>query len=158
MANYYIDENHPRYQELWEQGEWEHARAGIYGIYLEDKLVYIGKSNNMLRRWVQHMEEIEYMGATTVKYDVLRQAMKLGFQSSFKELIQVNEGGAKKLGELEGEMIRKHLPPLNQKVPKEEDWQKTTMNPNFCSSITTILGIKPKPYKFLKNFEAEEKN
>ena len=160
MAYIYLDENSPRYQALIEQGLGEHARPGIYGIYLEDKLVYIGKSKNMLRRWAQHMEEIEYKGATTVKYDVLRQAMKLGYQISFKELILIKEEEKRtdKLDILEGEMIRKHLPPLNQKVPTEENWRKTTMNPNFCSSITTILDIKPQPYKFLKIFETVEKN
>lgn len=32
---------------------------GIYGIYLDDELVYIGQSINIKNRWIKHKENIE---------------------------------------------------------------------------------------------------
>lgn len=32
---------------------------GIYGIYLDDELVYIGQSTNIKNRWIKHKENIE---------------------------------------------------------------------------------------------------
>ena len=32
---------------------------GIYGIYLNDELVYIGQSINIKNRWIKHKENIE---------------------------------------------------------------------------------------------------
>lgn len=36
----------------------QYERAGVYAILLNQKIVYIGKSHNILRRMAQHYREI----------------------------------------------------------------------------------------------------
>lgn len=103
---------------------------GIYSISLEDTIVYIGKSENMLERVAQH-----YVGIQTGserKYRVLAEAQNAGYSVRFDVVYYAQEDGyyaiEEEIGRKEGEYIRRYMPPLNYQIPKEEDWRKFTVN------------------------------
>lgn len=58
--------------------------AGIYCIKVDDKIVYIGKSGNMLRRIAQHYAGIQ--NETEKKYYVLSEARRRGHDINFDVL------------------------------------------------------------------------
>ena len=126
-------------------------RAGVYAITINDVIVYIGKSKNLLRRYAQHQIEIEAEKQSIPKYIVLNQAWKYGFKIGFKQLYNCPkhcDDIEDRLGYREGYFIRKMLPPLNTQVPKEENWHSYTKNPNFDVSLARILDIQPQPYSW----------
>ena len=100
--------------------------AGIYCIKVDEKIVYIGKSGNMLRRIAQHYVGIQRQ--TEKKYAVLAEARRRGHNINFDVLYYAKSTRyADKLieiGEKEGEYIRKYQPILNTQIPKEDDWHK----------------------------------
>ena len=100
--------------------------AGVYCIKVDETIVYIGKSGNMLRRIAQHYAGIQRQ--TEKKYAVLAEARRRGHNISFDVLYYAQSTRyADKLAEIgqkEGECIRKYAPILNTQIPKEEDWHK----------------------------------
>lgn len=106
--------------------------AGIYCIKLGEKIVYIGKADNMMLRIITHMIEIEKKKPISNKYKVLHDAKEQGIDISFDVLYKSSykriETIEKDIGEKEGVFIRKHNPLLNYQIPKEEDWHKYTVN------------------------------
>lgn len=107
--------------------KFEHA--GVYGILLDGKLVYVGKSVNMLQRMAQHYVQI----ATPKehKYEILAQAAHSGHTLRFTVLYYATgavQNQQNEIGEKEGELIRKHRPPLNYQIPKAENWREYTVN------------------------------
>ena len=53
----------------------KYSGAGIYQIYIDDILVYIGKAHNLLERIAEHIAEIKYVDSKSAnKYKVLAQA------------------------------------------------------------------------------------
>lgn len=104
--------------------KYEHA--GIYCIKVDNKIVYIGKSTNMLRRIAQH-----YVGIQTgaeKKYRIMAEARRKGHNIGFDVLYYAQRKGSTnqllEIGQKEGEYIRKFNPVLNTQIPKEEDWSK----------------------------------
>ena len=99
--------------------------AGIYCIKVDETIVYIGKSGNMLRRIAQHYAGIQRQ--TEKKYAVLAEARRRGHNINFDVLYYAQSTRyADKLAEIgqkEGEYIRKYQPILNTQIPKEEDWK-----------------------------------
>ena len=115
--------------------KYEHP--GIYSISIDDTLVYIGKSENMLIRVAQH-----YVGIKTEserKYRILAEAWRKGHSITFNVLYYAEEHGyhaiEEEIGWKEGEYIRKYLPPLNHQIPKEDNWRLFTKN-KLSQSIT----------------------
>lgn len=100
--------------------------AGIYCIKVDDKIVYIGKSGNMLRRIAQHYAGIQRQ--TEKKYAVLAEARRRGYNINFDVLYYAKStryaDKLTEIGEKEGEYIRKYQPILNTQIPKEDDWHK----------------------------------
>ena len=98
--------------------------AGIYCIKIDQEIVYIGKSGNMLRRIAQHYAGIQK--ETEKKYRILSEARRRGHNINFDVLYYAKSRRyAEKLaeiGKIEGEYIRKYNPILNTQIPKEEDW------------------------------------
>lgn len=123
--------------------KYEHP--GIYCIKLNRQIVYIGKSENMLRRIASHyvgikegsekkyriLAEIQRKG-TPVEFDVLYDAMG-------KKYAQIRE----EIGRKEGELIRQYRPVLNTQIPKEEDWRKWEMNTVDASEVLRDLLHSP---------------
>ena len=100
--------------------------AGIYCIKIDQKIVYIGKSGNMLRRISQHYVGIQK--ETEKKYCVLAEARRRGHDINFDVLYYAQSRTyADKLAEIgskEGEYIRKYNPVLNAQIPKKDKWKQ----------------------------------
>lgn len=108
--------------------KYEHA--GIYCIKIDEKIVYIGKSGNMLRRIAQHYAGIQK--DTEKKYRIMSEARRKGHNITFDVLYYANgRRCAEKMaeiGEKEGEYIRRYRPILNAQIPKDSDWTKWDLN------------------------------
>ena len=108
--------------------KYEHA--GIYCIRIDDQIVYIGKSGNMLRRIAQHYAGIQ-MG-TEKKYRIMAEARRKGHNIGFDVLYYAKSrryaDKLAEIGEKEGEYIRKYNPVLNTQIPKEENWSNWDIN------------------------------
>ena len=102
--------------------------AGIYSISLGDKLVYIGKSHNMLKRLAQQMVGIKL--ETEKKYMILAEKQRQGCPVNFDVLYYAKEEDFdsidEEIGAKEGELIRQFMPPLNTQIPDAKNWRKFT--------------------------------
>ena len=107
--------------------------AGIYQIYIDDILVYIGKAHNLLERIAEHIAEIKYVDSKSAnKYKVLAQAQRTGHQITFDVLYYSPfTSGNEMLDDIgfnEGKYIRKYLPFLNTQIPKQENYHNYDYN------------------------------
>ena len=114
------------YQSLKRKGlAPQFERAGIYAILLDGKIVYIGKSVNMLARMAQHY--ISLASPKAHKYQILAEAARHGHHIRFCVLYAAHSAAPaaveEEIGEKEGEYIRRHLPPLNYQIPMAENWR-----------------------------------
>ena len=111
-------------KELLEK--YEHA--GIYSISIDDKLVYIGKSHNMLKRFAQHIVEINREKGK--KYIILAENKRLGHSINFDVMYYATNSEydaiTEEIGEKEGELIREFMPMLNTHIPDKDNWKKYT--------------------------------
>lgn len=92
------------------------GKAGVYGIYIEGRLVYVGETINLLRRWIDHkfntlynFKQKEYQEE---KYRVLREAYAAGLVVSC-DVLEFCENDKKILRAREAEYIRAYNPILN---------------------------------------------
>ena len=108
--------------------KYEHA--GIYCIKIDDTIVYIGKSSNMLKRVAQHYVGIKKQAER--KYRILAEVQRKGHEINFDVLYSSKERGytavTQEIGIKEGEYIRQFNPLLNTQIPKEDDWHKWDVN------------------------------
>ena len=107
--------------------------AGIYSIKIDDILVYIGKSQDLLERIAEHIAEIQNINQhSSNKYKVIAQAQRTGHKVSFDVLyyspFTSGNDMLDDIGYREGEYIRKYLPFLNTQIPNENDYKKYTYN------------------------------
>ena len=107
--------------------------AGIYQIYIDDILVYIGKAHNLLERISEHITEIKYVDSKSAnKYKVLAQAQRMGHQITFDVLYYSPfTSGNEMLDDIgfnEGKYIREYLPFLNTQIPKQENYHNYDYN------------------------------
>ena len=67
------------------------------------------------------------------KYMILSEAKRKGHRVRFEKIYdaesKLSSDIEEEIGKAEGELIRKHRPPLNTQIPKEEDWRKYEYNP-----------------------------
>ena len=106
------------YQELVKQYP-EKAVPGIYSIMIQDKVVYIGKSINLLSRYCSHKKHIYNnpkvdKEAKEHKYRIFKQALDKGYQVRFEILTYCQE---QELGESEAIFISQYRPVLNYQYP-----------------------------------------
>lgn len=101
----------------------KYEKYGVYSISIDDVLVYVGKSENMLVRIATHIDEIERSQPRCNKYKVLKEAKQRGYKINFDVLYA---GGD--IGVQEGKWIRELRPPLNYQIPKEENCRNYTRN------------------------------
>ena len=83
---------------------------GVYGIYCDDELLYIGKSKNMLMRLAQHIKNINR--GKEKKYVYLRELKKQKKKIRF-DVLYAGEDFTR----VEAELIEKYNPPLNTVKP-----------------------------------------
>ena len=104
----------------------KYDHAGIYCIKIDDTIVYIGKSHNMLKRVSQHYAAIQ--GQTEKKYRIFAEAQRKGHSINFDVLYHAAEtyypAVKNEIGQKEGEYIRQYRPVLNTQIPREDDWRK----------------------------------
>ena len=110
--------------------------AGIYKITIDNKIVYIGKSKNMLYRLAEHF--VEFKNPKNHKYRILAEAKRKGHRVKFEKIYDAKStlpsDIEEELGKAEGFYIRRYRPPLNTQIPKESDWRRFDYN----STATTI--------------------
>lgn len=110
----------------------KYLSPGIYAIYIDDLLVYIGKSRNMLERISNHIEKIQQDNNTTNKYRVLHEARQTGHKIRFDVLFycqkQHQDSIDAEIGKMEGELIRHYQPPLNYQIPAVGNYHSFTTN------------------------------
>ena len=108
--------------------KYEHA--GIYCIKIDETVVYIGKSYNMLKRVAQHYAAIQK--PTEKKYRILAEAHRkrhaINFDVLYYAKAQDYSSIMAEIGEKEGEYIRQYKPILNTQIPKEDNWHKFDVN------------------------------
>ena len=119
--------------------------AGIYSIKIDDILVYIGKSQDLLERVAEHISEIQNIDQhSSNKYKVIAQAQRMGHKVSFDILYYSPfTSGNEMLDDIgfnEGKYIREYLPFLNTQIPNENDYKKYTYNKRAkCITLDSIL-------------------
>lgn len=101
----------------------KYEKFGVYSISIDDVLVYVGKSENMLVRIATHIDEIERKEPRCNKYRVLREAKQRGHKINFDVLYAGSD-----IGVQEGKWIRELHPALNYQIPKEENCRSYTRN------------------------------
>ena len=113
----------------------KYCRPGIYQIFINNTLVYIGQSQSMLDRLASHMYHIENPGKTN-KYIQLRRARDNGCKVRFDVLSYCSED---ELDKYEGMYIRQYMPPLNYQIPKEDGHGWTVQKSAKTITYETIL-------------------
>lgn len=102
----------------------KYEKAGIYCIKIDNEIVYIGKSNNMLKRVAQHYVGIKKQ--SELKYRIIAEAHRKGHKIGFDVLYYATRSGYNsvkdEIGIKEGEYIREYKPALNTQIPKETDY------------------------------------
>lgn len=128
MANSYADNVYAILRRKGLAPKYEHP--GIYCIKVAGQIVYIGKSENMLKRIAAH-----YVGIRTgseKKYRLLSEIQHKGHDIDFDVLYYAQSKGyaaiREEIGRKEGEYIRQYKPVLNTQIPKAEDWHKWETN------------------------------
>ena len=108
----------------------KYNHAGIYCIKIDDKIVYIGKSHNMLKRVAQHYVAIKTQAKR--KYRILAEAQRKGHSKNFDVLYDAKrkryDDITEEIGQKEGEYIRQYKPVLNPQIPKIEKWRLFEIN------------------------------
>lgn len=106
------------------------GRAGCYCIYIDNKLVYIGKSTNLLKRIIAHIYHIENE-TKEHKYEILNEARKNRNKISFDVIYYTDKTNKEEIEKdieiKEGFFIRKYHPPLNCLIPNENN-ERYTVN------------------------------
>ena len=132
---------------LKEQGlapKYEHA--GVYSISIKDKVVYVGKSRDMLQRIASHILHIKYESEdNSNKYRVLRGAKNRGIAIRFDVLYYADEleNIDDIIGEQEARLIRQLRPALNYQLPLLENYHKYEVNKKAKTiTLDEILGKK----------------
>ena len=104
----------------------KYSGAGIYCIKVDNQIVYIGKSTNMLKRVAQHYVYIK--AQTECKYRILAEVQRNGHTISFDVLYRAQstryQDIKQEIGVKEGEYIRQYRPILNTQIPKEGNYHK----------------------------------
>ena len=132
------------YHWLQRQGyapRFEHP--GIYRITIGDRIVYIGKSKNMLYRLAEHFVGMKI--PKEHKYRILAEAKRRGYRVNFDKIYDARSTlpseVEEEIGQAEGEFIRRYRPPLNTQIPKESDWRKYDYNSSAATiTLDEILG------------------
>ena len=119
----------------------KYESPGIYCIKLNEQIVYIGKSQNMLERVAQHFVGIKQ--GSERKYRILAEAQRKGQTVGFDVLYYAKSKTKKdilnEIGEKEGEFIRAYRPILNTQIPKAEDWHKWEVSEVDAREVLKLL-------------------
>ena len=113
------------YQTVIEQASGDkYKQSGIYQIFIDNKLVYIGRSQNMIERLARHMYYID-VNTKTNKYIQLRRARDAGHRIRFDVLEYCS---VEQIPFREAYWINLNRPPLNVQIPKLDKPQEYQYN------------------------------
>ena len=119
--------------------KYEHA--GVYCIKIDEQIVYIGKSLNMMDRIAAHYVGIKR--GSELKYRILQELQRKGKTVKFDVLYNAESekyyNAVNEIGEKEGKLIREHLPLLNTQIPKKENWHKWDIKPLDAKKVLSQL-------------------
>lgn len=107
---------------------WLDKESGIYGICIDDVCVYVGQSQSLLRRLVDHHYWIAHAPNESPNfelYTLLQEASKRRRDILFVVFVLLDENigfktKAKMLNELEAEVIHSRLPITNKAIPSAD--------------------------------------
>ena len=146
------ENNMERRKEIYEelkQDEYYKQRydneAGVYKIKIEDNIVYIGKSRNLLQRLADHIAGIE--SGEQHKYQILRQAKEAGLNVQFDAIYYSNckeqEAIDVDIGYQEAYYINHYKPALNQQIPYQNNYHSCFINENAKRiTLDEILNVE----------------
>lgn len=138
-ANSYVENfcNHLRRNGYSEKYE----KAGIYSISIDQTLVYIGKSHNMLVRVAQHYVNIKKQ--EECKYRIMAEACRKHHSINFDVMYYAKEidedAITEEIGQKEGELIRQYRPALNTQIPHEDNWREYDFVPIDVRKVRETL-------------------
>lgn len=119
--------------------KYEHA--GVYCIKIDEQIVYIGKSLNMMDRIAAHYVGIKR--GSELKYRILSEVQRKGKTVEFDVLYYAKSQKyydiVNEIGEKEGELIREYRPLLNAQIPKKENWHKWDIKPLDAKKVLSQL-------------------
>jgi hypothetical protein len=106
--------------DVKKSGNSEYEIPCIYGIYVNGELVYIGKANSAIDRWIVHKHHIikpyekcrKYYNDFTKLYVQLREDY---FSNECIEFRIIEKVPKEKLSEVERKYLRQNKPKLNTK-------------------------------------------
>lgn len=99
----------------------KYNHAGIYCICVNNKVIYVGKSKNMLDRIEQHIHQMMLQFPKESKYIVLQGLRERGYSITFEVLEYAD---AADLKEREAFWINYYMPTLNTQIPRHKDFKK----------------------------------
>ena len=120
----------------------KYEAPGIYCIKLNGRIVYIGKSVNMIDRVAAHYVGIQSQSER--KYQIIWDvAQKRECRIQFDVLYYAKEKNyddiLEEIGQKEGELIRQHRPLLNTQIPKAENWRHWDIEKRDTEEIMRLL-------------------
>lgn len=126
----------------------KYGHQGIYIISItiggEKKILYIGKSQNMLKRLSAHIAHIRYpymKESYSNKYNVLRDLIDMGITIQFDVIQPGVIDQDMDLSQREGYWIRHYMPVLNYQIPKENGKGYTINKKANTITIQEILNV-----------------
>lgn len=139
MKNKYVENVCAMLRQRGLSDKYEHP--GIYCIKLNDQIVYIGKSRNMIVRIAEHYVGIKQ--GTECKYRILAEVQRKGCSVDFDVLYYAKNQRywdmVEEIGQKEGEFIREYRPVLNTQIPKAEDWHKWEVHEIDAREVLKLL-------------------
>lgn len=108
----------------------KYKHPGIYAIKINNIIVYVGKSTNMLKRIAEHISEIKHGTHLPHKYIILQQALSSNLPIGFDVICYSKRTykDSNELGNKEAYYINKLKPPLNIQYPIYNNWHNYTIN------------------------------
>lgn len=104
----------------------KYNHPGIYSISVANKVLYIGRANNMYRRIFEHRRDI--LKSNEKKYVILRQALQDGQAIQFNVVFYTTkvrkDAVQREINEREAYYINYYLPPLNRQIPDHPKFEK----------------------------------
>ena len=118
----------------------KYKHPGIYSISINKRLVYIGKSRDMLMRVSSHIINTGWLNKENNKYKVLYEAyLRADVTIDFDVLYvspYTNQGEIDiDIGYQEAYYINKYMPPLNYQIPYINDFKHSKAN-KIAETIT----------------------
>lgn len=126
------------------------VKCGIYAIYIDDIIVYVGKSINLPYRVHEHEMGIKSGKGTASWYYIANQFYIRNFTFSMKVLEEADE---EDILEKEEEYIRKYRPIFNERINFKE---KKSVPRNYIET-SQLLGLELRKPINLQQIENEER-